>query len=130
MASPQKTVLVADDERRWREYAKDMLSDEFQVETVNDCESVLARADAGGIDLLVLDHLMPGTAPFDTRFHVCRYFKEENPGPPIILFTGGWEGASPDRSELEKTSGARVVFKEVHEPSRDDLAMQIRQLLV
>jgi CheY-like chemotaxis protein len=129
--TPQKTILVADDERRWREHATDLLADLYKVECVNDCESVLARMGRGGIDLVVLDHLMPGTEPLSTGIDVCLHLKERHPDLPIVLYTGAWEGVNypVDRAQLQVKTKASVVFKDGTDQKLDDLRARVDELL-
>lgn len=130
MTTTRKTVLVADDERRWREFACNLLADTYQVETARDCESALARVREGGVDLLVVDFLMPGEEPFGTGFDVALHLRQQKPGLPIILYTGAWEGMAADRQEIErKARGTTVVFKDVRDPQLDDLPARVQALL-
>jgi CheY-like chemotaxis protein len=129
MNTARKKVLVADDERRWREYAGNLLGTDYDVETVKDCESAVARVEQGGVDLVVLDHLMPGEEPFGTGFDVCVHLRRQHPDLPIILFTGAWEDVDADRAALERKSGAVVVFKEVRDREHDDLAARVKAML-
>jgi CheY-like chemotaxis protein len=129
MSPSRKKVLIADDERRWREYAGNLLATDYDVETVTDCETTVARVEQGGVDLLVLDHLMPGEEPFGTGYDVCVHLRKQHPDLPIILFTGAWEGVDAGREELERKADAVVVFKEVRDRERDDLAARVHALL-
>jgi CheY-like chemotaxis protein len=129
MTTSRKKILIADDERRWREYASNLLGASYDVETVTNCEAAVARVEGGGVDLVVLDHLMPGEEPFGTGFDVCVHLRKEHPELPVILYTGAWEDVDADREALEHKSGAVVVFKEVRDRVRDDLAARIQALL-
>lgn len=130
MTATRKTILVADDERRWREFARSQLADIYEVETARDCESVLARVRQGGVDLLVLDFLMPGEEPLGTGFDVALHLRQQLPALPIILYTGAWEGVEADRQEIErKARGTTVVFKDVRDPRLDDLPARVEALL-
>jgi len=131
MTAGVKTVLIADDESEWRTRASFLLSrsGEYSIETVADCESVLERVERGGIDLLVLDHLMPGEEPFATGFDVCVHLKKQWPELPIIFYTSAWQGVEVDRAELEKQTGATVVLKIVRDSELDDLAARAKALL-
>src|SRR5262249_49454287 len=115
----------------WRTRASFLLSGsgEFDIETVADCESVLKRVEQGGIDLLVLDNLMPGEEPFGTGFDVCVHLRKERPELPIIFYTSAWQGAEVDRAELEKRTGATVVLKIARDSELDDLAARAKALL-
>jgi CheY-like chemotaxis protein len=131
MTADKKTVLIADDESRWRTYASSLLSrsGEYNIETVNDCDSALKRVEQGGIDLLVLDNLMPGEEPLDTGFDVCVHLRKQRPDLPIIFYTDAWKGVESDRAELEKKTDATVVFKVARDPKMDDLLARAKSLL-
>ena len=120
MTSTQKTVLVPTNDAG-ANTRRTCCPEDFQVETVNDCESVLARSRKGGIDLLVLDHLMPGDGTVRHGIRCLSSSQGAKPWLSIILYTGAWEG-EPGTLGTQKKSGARVVFEEVHDPdgrSRD-----------
>ena len=129
MSTQKKTVLIADNQLRWREFAKNRLADDYRVETVNDCESVIARIKQGGVDLLVLDFLMPGEEPFGTGYDVALHLRRELPKLPVIFYTSAWFDQNPDRQDLEKKTGTTVVFKEVRDPKLDDLKTRVQELL-
>ena len=86
--------------------------------------------EEGGIDLLILDHLMPDTPPLGTGFDACAHVKSQYPGLPVILYTGAWQGVQEvDREDLQAKTGATVVLKEVRDPELDDLQARARELL-
>ena len=131
----KKTVLVADDERRWCVHAQHLLSGDYNVETVNDCDAILERVEGGGIDLVVIDHLMPGTDPLGTGFDVSSYLREKYPDLPLIMYTGAWEPDKVtsevkfDRKDLESKTGAIVVCKVPEDPVLDSLPARVKELL-
>lgn len=129
MMNDKKTVLVADDERRWREHVKTVLGDQYNVESVTDCESVLPRIEQGGVDLLVLDHLMPGTEPLSTGFDLCTHLRAHRPALPIVLYSGAWIGVPVPRQALEGKMKATVVFKDVRDAELDNLRTRVDGLL-
>jgi two-component system, OmpR family, response regulator len=76
------TILVVDDEPRIRDVVEYALSREgFSVVSVNDGEQALERVRAGGIDLIVLDVLMPEL----DGLSVCRAVRAESAVPIIFL---------------------------------------------
>jgi CheY-like chemotaxis protein len=131
MTDARKTVLLADDESRWRGIGEDLLKDAYHVETlkVRLSGEVVERVKRGGVDLLVVDFLMPGEEPIETGFDVCVYLHKHYPDLPLILWTGALEDSTMTREELEKQTGARVVFKAIHDPQLDDLAARVREFL-
>jgi diguanylate cyclase (GGDEF)-like protein len=78
-------VLVVDDEPATARIISNALGDEFDVVRAATGAELLARAAAGGIDLVLLDVVMPGLDGFD----VCRRLKA-NPKTtniPVIFVT-------------------------------------------
>lgn len=68
----QPLVVVADDDRITRELVAGLLRAQgFVVETFDDGKSVLERVSHGGVDLVLLDVLMPGISGIDC----CRLLK-------------------------------------------------------
>lgn len=125
----KKTILHADDVARWRDYVRGHLSAAYNVETVNDCDAVMPRLDEGGIDLVILDHLMPGTDPTDTGFEVGQRIRERYPGIPMIVLTGAWREVDVNREELEELWQVSVVFKEIRDSQKDDLVARVGEAL-
>lgn len=82
------TVLVVDDERNIREVVQYALErDGFVVETACDGDRALHRLDQGGVDLIVLDVLMPEL----DGLSVCRLVRERSPVPIVFLSSRGEE---------------------------------------
>jgi CheY-like chemotaxis protein len=104
-------ILHADDSPRFRNLVAATLSSDYDVFSVRDCDEVVTALQKRGVDLVILDHLMPGSASIDTGFEVCQHVRREFPGLPVVIFTGAWEGVEVDRAELEAKWGARIVFK-------------------
>src|SRR5262245_11177785 len=76
------TVLVVDDEPRIRDVVEYALGREgFRVVAAGNGEEALAKLRAGGIDLIVLDVLMPEL----DGLSVCRAVRAESPVPIIFL---------------------------------------------
>ena len=125
-ATRKKTVLHVDDAPLWREYVKKLLGDEYEVMSCGDCQSALAKIRRGGVDLVILDHLLPGKGPFDLGFDFCVHLKKMHPELPVIIYTGAWWGVErTDRDSLQRRTGAAVVFKDVRHPELDDLHARV-----
>jgi two-component system OmpR family response regulator len=75
-------ILIADDEANIRDVVQYALEREgYQVETAADGQAALARIEAGGIDLVVLDVLMPEL----DGLNLCRKLRERGDLPIIFL---------------------------------------------
>ena len=75
-------ILIADDEANIRDVVQYALErDGYQVETAADGQTALARIEAGGIDLVVLDVLMPEL----DGLNLCRKLRERGDVPIIFL---------------------------------------------
>lgn len=79
------TVLIADDEADLRLLVRTQLSRAhgWEVVEVADGEAALERCRAGDVDLVVLDHRMPGRLGID----VIRTLREEGIDVPVVLFS-------------------------------------------
>ncbi|MCB9763469.1 MAG: response regulator transcription factor [Alphaproteobacteria bacterium] len=79
-------ILVIDDDARIRELLAEYLGGRgFDVETAPDGEAGLERLRAGGVDLVVLDVMMPGK----DGFQVCRELRAGSTLPVIMLTARG-----------------------------------------
>jgi diguanylate cyclase (GGDEF)-like protein len=86
-------VLVVDDEPVVREFVARALGlSGFDVETVGTAEAALARVAGGGIDLVLLDVMMPGLSGLDA----CHELKARTADTflPVILVTARTDTAS------------------------------------
>ncbi len=129
MTERRKVILHADDERGWRQYVSALFSPKYEVEFADDFESALARLAQGGVDLLILDHLMPGTQPLDDAAAVCARLRRTQPNLPIIVYTSALTDALTTREELERMIGVPVVCKEDAQSSRDSLRARVVECL-
>lgn len=78
-----RTILVVDDDDRLRDLVAEYLESRgFSVVTAEDGEDGLARARAGGIDLVVLDVMLPGIDGFEVMKELRRTSKV-----PVIMLT-------------------------------------------
>ncbi len=83
-----RTLLVVDDDERLRGLLAEYLGERgFRVETAPDGEAGLARARAGGIDLVVLDVMLPG----QDGFQICRELRATSRVPVLMLTARGDE---------------------------------------
>ncbi len=111
MVAQRKTILHAEDTLRWRKCVKALLSERYNVVSTVDFDSTLDRLAKGGIDLLILDHLMPGKSPLDDACSVFAYLRQKYPGLPVIVLTGALVGSSTTREEFAQMVGAPTVLK-------------------
>jgi DNA-binding response OmpR family regulator len=83
-----RTLLVVDDDERLRSLLAEYLGERgFHVETAASGEAGLARALAGGIDLVVLDVMLPGM----DGLAVCRELRRSSRVPVLMLTARGDE---------------------------------------
>lgn len=129
MSEIQKTVLHADDERSACDYVRALLSDRYRVESVGDFDSALARVARGGVDLLILDNLMPGEYPLADAAAVCERLRKTHPKLPVIVYTSSLDGSPTFPQELERMVQAPVVCKEDANPNDDPLRRKVDELL-
>lgn len=79
-------LLVVDDDQRIRALLVEYLSTRgYAVEAAGDGESGLSRLRAGGVDLLILDVMLPGK----DGFQVCRELRAFSAVPVIMLTARG-----------------------------------------
>jgi PAS domain S-box-containing protein len=95
-------VLLVDDEELVRLSTADMLADlGYGVAEAGSAEEALRMLDGGlAADILVSDHLMPGTTGSDLAREVMR----RRPGMPVLIVSGyaDVEGMAPDLPRLTK----------------------------
>ena len=85
-------VVVADDEPAMREMLQRLLERAgFRVETVADGAAALARVNQGGVDLVLVDLMMPQV----DGLQFCRQVREREHARhiPIIILTGSVDAA-------------------------------------
>jgi len=88
MGASMPTVLIADDEAHIRDVVQYALEREgYTVKTASDGEQALACVREGGVDLVILDVLMPEL----DGLAVCRRLREEHALPIIFLSSRGEE---------------------------------------
>lgn len=85
----QTHILVVDDHQEIRELLSTYLSQHnYQVTAAEDGQAMRAALAKGGIDLIVLDLMMPG----EDGLSLCRHVQEIG-GPPVIMLTAMSEDA-------------------------------------
>jgi DNA-binding response OmpR family regulator len=83
-----RNLLVVDDDERLRGLLAEYLGERgFRVETAPDGEAGLARVRAGGVDLVVLDVMLPGRDGFE----ICREIRASSRVPVLMLTARGDE---------------------------------------
>jgi two-component system cell cycle response regulator len=81
--SRRARVVVVDDSRFHREFARQVLQDEADVECCEDSEQALGALERGPVDLVLSDLTMPGLSGLELLARVQR----EHPGTDFVLIT-------------------------------------------
>jgi len=127
-----KHILVVDDEARIREVLLYALQKEwFRVSAVADGKAALEAVEAGGIDLVVLDVMLPELDGLE----VCRRIRAKGRVPILFLSArgeeidrivglelGGDDYLTKPFSPRELVARVRAVFRRVEAPSAPDAA--------
>ena len=122
-----KHILVVDDEARIREVLLYALKKEgFTVTAVADGPAAIAAVDAGGVDLIVLDVMLPEIDGLE----VCRRIRQKHRVPILFLSArgeevdrivglelGGDDYLTKPFSPRELTARVRAVFRRVEAPA-------------
>jgi two-component system OmpR family response regulator len=125
-----KHILVVDDEARIREVLLYALQKEgFRVSAVADGRAALDAVEAGGIDLVVLDVMLPELDGLE----VCRRIRAKRPIPILFLSArgeeidrivglelGGDDYLTKPFSPRELVARVRAVFRRVEAPAAGD----------
>lgn len=88
MKRPAVVLYVDDDPGLCRLAEKDLTRHGYVVETANDGTTGLRRIEQGGIDVVALDHHMPGK----TGLEIIALVRKLSDPPPIVYVTGESEG--------------------------------------
>ena len=110
----QIVILIAEDEVRVREFARNMLqADGYFVLTAGDGELALAisRQFPGTIHILLSDVKMPNLDGLGLR----RIILEERPGIRVLLMSGYVENLAEDIAFLAKPFLPAVLRQRIHE---------------
>jgi DNA-binding response OmpR family regulator len=116
-------ILVVDDEPHIRRVLEAMLGKEgFEVHTASDGDEGLRRVAAGGVDLVILDLLMPGIHGLEV---LAKIRTDPSSGAtPVIILTA--KGQDIDR-EAAFAGGADDFMTKPFSPKK--LVARIRELL-
>lgn len=78
-------ILIVDDERGVRALCSDLLQRSgYETEAVDSASAALARIDAAGFDLALVDIHMPKMSGIE----LCRRMRTRRPDLPVVLITG------------------------------------------
>lgn len=91
------SILVVEDDSQILELvARFLQSSGFKVQTARDGEQMLARLAEGGVDLIVLDLMLPGTGGLE----LCRELRKTSTVPVVMLTAKG--------EEMDRITGLEV----------------------
>ena len=121
--NPGGRILVVDDEPHIRRVLEAMLGKEgFEVHSVSDGEEGLQAIAAGGVDLVILDLLMPGTHGLEVLAKIRN--DPERGSTPVIILTA--KGQDTDR-DAAFSGGADDFMTKPFSPKK--LVARIREIL-
>jgi CheY-like chemotaxis protein len=120
MTKTRCRILYVDDHEDSAEMLKLMLAaEDYEVSIAESLEEALAKAQANGFDLYVLDKRLPDGSGTD----LCRMLNDISPGVPCIFYTG-------DSYEIHRqeafAAGARAY---VPKPDVDELIQTVHRLM-
>ncbi|MGZ6017904.1 MAG: response regulator, partial [Phenylobacterium sp.] len=108
--APQRRVLYVDDDEGLRSLVRKALQRRgYDVTLAATGEEGLAALDAGDIDLIALDHYMPGQGGFETLVKI-----RARPDPPPVVYVTGSDESRVAVSAL-KAGASDYVVKSVGE---------------
>jgi two-component system, OmpR family, alkaline phosphatase synthesis response regulator PhoP len=114
-------ILVVEDESRIANLVCDNLEDEgYRVALATDGEAALRAAHAGGIDLILLDVMLPQLDGFE----ICRRLRAEGDHTPILFVTA--RDLPPDRIHGLMVGGDDYLVKPFH---LDELLARVHAIL-
>ncbi len=133
----QKHILVVDDESRIREVLHYALQKEgYQVTSVADGSAAITAFDRGGVDLVVLDVMLPGIDGLE----VCRRIRAKGRTPILFLSArseevdrvvglelGGDDYLTKPFSPRELVARVRAIFRRVEAPPTSESKPNIIQ---
>ena len=119
MSEPR--ILVVEDESRIANLVCDNLEDEgYRVALATDGDAALRAAHAGGIDLILLDVMLPHVDGFE----ICRRLRAEGDHTPILFVTA--RDLPPDRIHGLMVGGDDYLVKPFH---LDELLARVHAIL-
>jgi two-component system, OmpR family, response regulator MprA len=115
------TILVAEDDRQVREALERILRFEgYEVVGVHDGAAALEAVDAGDVDAIILDVMMP----FVDGLSACRRLRARGDTIPILMLTA--RGDTPDRVDGLNAGADDYLAKPF---ALDELLARLRALL-
>jgi len=121
--NPRGRILVVDDEPHIRRVLEAMLGKEgFDVHSASDGEEGLQALAAGGVDLVILDLLMPDIHGLEVLAKIRS--DPDRSATPVIILTA--KGQDTDR-EAALTGGADDFMTKPFSPKK--LVARIREIL-
>jgi len=113
IAPPRPTVLIVDDDPRIRDLLASVLAaEEYATETAAEGLAAVARLARGGIDLVLLDLMMPGLDGLAVCRQVRAHTQPAEPYLPIIMLTARTEVA--DQREGFAAGADDYIVKPFH----------------
>lgn len=122
-APTARILYIEDDQGLGRLVRRTLEARGYQVEVVTDGAQGLARLRDGGVDLVALDHHMPGQTGLDVLPRIC----ELEDAPPVIYVTGS-EDSRVAVAAL-KAGAVDYVWKDVQGHFRELLAEAVATAL-
>ena len=121
--SDQARVLVIDDDRDIQEFCRALLEKQgYVVGLASSGEEGRAAMTSSGADLVILDVMME---QIDAEFETARWFSENHPGVPVILFSS-IAATSVDVFDMRSLKVADIVNKPI---SPEAFLKKVSQLL-
>ena len=116
----RERIVVVDDERVMRELMRDVLVEEFEVQTADGVASARPLIESGNVDLIVSDIRMPVASGVD----LLQWCHDAGRKVPVILVSGYSDG---DLIMRALNLGARHLLSKPFTP--DALLGQVREVL-
>lgn len=111
LAMPPR-ILIVDDDPSAAQFCSDLLRSEgYETEICGTAEEAQRRLDTGGVDLVVLDVILPGTDGLALARQLAQCGADNI---PIVLFTA-LTSETIDEPRLRASTGVRAV---VYKPCR------------
>jgi two-component sensor histidine kinase len=124
VSEPQRRILYVDDDEGLRQLVRRSLQRRgYEVALAASGEEGLALLEAGGIDVVAMDHFMPGLGGFAALERICAM-----PDPPPVIYVTGSDESRVAVSAL-KAGAADYVVKTVGDEFFDLLDTAMVQAL-
>lgn len=116
----QKILIIEDDQNILTGLVDNLAMEGFETRTASDGKTGLAMAEEGGVDLIILDIMLPGMHGFD----VCRRLREKGTKIPVIILSARGQ-------ESDKVLGLELGADDyVSKPfSPNELIMRVKAVL-